>query len=407
MEPVVEFTVEKIHSTATKLVLFAVSWLLTVPGASRTVLEVRVPYSPVSLGEVLGYCPKAYANAETAAALARAAFRHAADLSPFGTDVVGVGCTCALATDREKRGEHKAFVATCSSSGTRTYAVRLAKGARSRQQEDGVASRLLLRAVADATGVGGGALDLGLLPAAAAAAAADRGADGSAHVLEELAVETQAFDPSTALQDLINGRVSTVEFSGGNVYVDAPRKGRIYLPGSFNPLHDGHRELLEAACRVKPGMEGCFELSIGNADKGLLPISEIQQRVAQFTAAGLPLVAPLFTQKAELFHDSVFVVGYDTVIRLVDSKYYGDSNAMLLQFARLRNEGCSFLVAGRVRDGRFLTLADMDMPAVLPQGGLFEEIPEIEFRADISSTELRASGVTAATASTPPRRMHP
>lgn len=194
------------------------------------------------------------------------------------------------------------------------------------------------------------------------------------------------------------------------MYVDAPRKGRIYLPGSFNPLHDGHRELLEAACRVKPGMEGCFELSIGNADKGLLPISEIQQRVAQFTAAGLPLVvtqAPLFTQKAELFHDSVFVVGYDTVIRLVDSKYYGDSNAMLLQFARLRNEGCSFLVAGRVRDGRFLTLADMDMPAVLPQGGLFEEIPEIEFRADISSTELRASGVTAATASTPPRRMHP
>ena len=33
--------------------------------------------------------------------------------------------------------------------------------------------------------------------------------------------------------------------AGGNVYVDAPRRGRIYLPGSFNPLHDGHRELLE------------------------------------------------------------------------------------------------------------------------------------------------------------------
>ena len=37
-------------------------------------------------------------------------------------------------------------------------------------------------------------------------------------------------------------------------------------------------------------MECCFELSIGNADKGLLPLSEIQQRVAQFTAAALPLV---------------------------------------------------------------------------------------------------------------------
>lgn len=31
---------------------------------------------------------------------------------------------------------------------------------------------------------------------------------------------------------------------GGNVYVDAPRPGRIYLPGSFNPLHDGHKEML-------------------------------------------------------------------------------------------------------------------------------------------------------------------
>ena len=34
--------------------------------------------------------------------------------------------------------------------------------------------------------------------------------------------------------------------AGGNVYVDAPRPGRIYLPGSFNPLHDGHKEMLQA-----------------------------------------------------------------------------------------------------------------------------------------------------------------
>lgn len=40
-----------------------------------------------------------------------------------------------------------------------------------------------------------------------------------------------------------------------------------------------------------------------------------------------------------------------------------------LQFAKLRHEGCSFLVAGR-RDseGRFRTLADLVMPEMLPQG---------------------------------------
>lgn len=85
----------------------APAWLLTVPGASRTVLEVRVPYATGSLAAVLGGEPKAYASAETALEMAKAAFCHAADLSPFGADIVGIGCTCALATDRSKRGEHK------------------------------------------------------------------------------------------------------------------------------------------------------------------------------------------------------------------------------------------------------------------------------------------------------------
>jgi len=82
------------------------------------------------------------------------------------------------------------------------------------------------------------------------------------------------------------------------------------LPGSFNPLHRGHRQLLDAAVERFGGagadgdhMEGCFELSIGNADKGLLPAEEVRRRVAQFTAEGLPLIltrAPLFTDKARL-----------------------------------------------------------------------------------------------------------
>ncbi len=29
--------------------------------------------------------------------------------------------------------------------------------------------------------------------------------------------------------------------------MDAPRPGRIYLPGSFNPLHDGHKDMLEVS----------------------------------------------------------------------------------------------------------------------------------------------------------------
>lgn len=108
------------------LSLQAISWLLSVPGASRTVLDVRVPYSQESMTEVLGFAPALYTNAETAAAMARAAFRHAASLTPFGTDIVGIAATCALATDREKRGQHKAFVCTYSCSGERGQGWRLA-----------------------------------------------------------------------------------------------------------------------------------------------------------------------------------------------------------------------------------------------------------------------------------------
>lgn len=43
------------------------------------------------------------------------------------------------------------------------------------------------------------------------------------------------------LQDLLDGRIRSVEYSGGQIIVDAPRRGRVYLPGSFNPLHEGHK----------------------------------------------------------------------------------------------------------------------------------------------------------------------
>lgn len=42
---------------------------------------------------------------------------------------------------------------------------------------------------------------------------------------------------------------------------------------------------------------------------------------------------------------------------------------LALQFAKLRHLGCSFLVAGRCdSEGRFLTLADLEVPEVLPRG---------------------------------------
>lgn len=69
-----------------------------------------------------------------------------------------------------------------------------------------------------------------------------------------------------------------------------------------------------------------------------MPIEEVRKRVAQFVQAGLPVVvtrATLFIEKAELFPNSRFVVGYDTAIRMVMPKYHGNSEtSMLLDYTR-------------------------------------------------------------------------
>ena len=56
----------------------AVAWLLCVPGASRTVLDARVPYATAATDQLLGSTPGGgYASAEAARALAHAAYQQA------------------------------------------------------------------------------------------------------------------------------------------------------------------------------------------------------------------------------------------------------------------------------------------------------------------------------------------
>ncbi|MDP6550456.1 MAG: hypothetical protein QF659_10330, partial [Dehalococcoidia bacterium] len=79
----VEDLIRQIHDSPQQAVLAvsgagsqAVAWLLGVAGASRTVLEVVVPYGRLSMISLLGGEPDQFVSQETARARARAAHRR-------------------------------------------------------------------------------------------------------------------------------------------------------------------------------------------------------------------------------------------------------------------------------------------------------------------------------------------
>jgi hypothetical protein len=160
------------------------------------------------------------------------------------------------------------------------------------------------------------------------------------------------------------------------------------FPGSFNPLHEGHVRMAAIAGR-RLGEAVWLEISMANVDKPPLDFLTIRERLDRLTSYNVCLTrAPTFVEKAELFRAASFVVGADTLARIADEQYYhGERDERDAAIARLDQLDTKFLVFGRTRGDRFVTLADLSLPPQL--AAMCEGVGEIEFRDDISSTELR------------------
>ncbi|MCL6540649.1 MAG: hypothetical protein K6T87_08690 [Roseiflexus sp.] len=377
MMPMPQETITSIHQTPHRLVFefagagsLALFWLHSVPGSSRTVLEATDRYAAASLADLIGATPEKFVSAATARAMAEAAYRRALRLTDGAAPCLGVACTAAIATDRVKRGDHGCSVAVYDGATLRVSRLTLAKGARDRAGEEALISLLIIRAIAEACGVAPPALAL--------------------EPSETVEVEEEASpDP---LMLLLNGDIAAV-FVGkdGRICRECAPPAAL-LSGSFNPLHAGHEYLAQAAAVVLD-TPVTFELPVLNADKPPLRYIELERRLDQFRGR-YPVVltrAPLFVQKADLFPGCTFVIGYDTALRIIDPRYYDGEAGRDAAFARIAAQRCTFLVAGRVRDGIFRTLADIDMPPALRP--LFRELPERLFRIDLSSTAIRNASV--------------
>jgi hypothetical protein len=377
LDPATRHLIEALHHAPPKCVLAvtgggtsATAMLLAVPGGSRTVLEVVVPYHEYSLAEFLGHQPEQACSAATSRDMARRALERARWLAP-GEAVIGVSCTASLATDRPKKGDHRLHITTATAEQVTTYSLTLIKGARDREGEEAVLDAVLLNALAEAFGIQP-RLPMEFLPDEALAVE-------RLPAFGALAAFLQQQVPAVCIE--IDGRIRT----------EAPRPGLV-LPGSFNPLHEGHLRLAVVASQMM-GLPAAFELSVTNVDKPGLGAEEVYRRTQQFIwRAPLWLTrGPTFAEKAAQFPGAVFVVGADTAARIVKPCYYQENEQRMAEaLEHMRKQGCRFLVAGRVdANGRFMGLDDLGVPPAWR--ALFVGIPEAAFRSDISSTTLRAT----------------
>lgn len=296
---------------------------MSVSGASKTVIGTLVPYSSYVFDKFVKWPVESYASEKAARQLAVAAYNECIEAGIPPKYAVGIGATCSLAKDNEREGrQHRVYVAAHMHGATRVYCGQLKQG-RTRQQEEEYAAGLIL------------------------------------HVLNVVTVNSPltvppAFD-SYSVADA-DGRVYATILDKPDTIIltskfDDEHSTRIIYPGSWNPLHDGHRQIIKMAEKIL-GSQVILEMSLRNADKGQLDHLEIDHRrnmVSKEYALALTN-APTFVEKAAKFRryfngdKLIFVVGADTWNRIWDSKYAGPPAAVEYT---LEEYNVKFLVFGR------------------------------------------------------------
>jgi len=342
--------------------------LLRNGGGSEFLIEGIIPYHPETTHQLIGRVPDHYSSPETARAMAVAAYNKCLKVVGKPFDAHGLACTCKLGlTNKEERKgrTHDIHVAYHDYESTTVFSLEL-KHIRNRVTEESLVTKFILDVMAHCY------LDIDIT---------DIKNSLFCNLQHGETINGDSFQ-SHIISDIITGNADSehvpVNFARQNDFYHSP----VVFPGSFNPLHDGHRRMAEIAAE-KAGKPVWLELAITNTDKPQLDFIEVRDRWNALVDAiqgsdsicGIVVTnSPLFKDKARIFPErTVFVIGADTYNRIGEGKNASVKDTQTALFEKKQ----SFLVFPRT-----------EQPFYYPN-------PMIMLSKFISDTEYQDSGISS------------